>query len=185
MESEISITQGLVNATAGIYAAVDAPFDASTMRAQHEVGFGPGIEDLTSLAGPPTPHFMMRIVLNVDGRRVRIVALRDTGAPDTIISKGMLELLAPKAPLKPTSRKFTGIGSTTSQKFLGIWTPLHIQLTPRITVAHSAYVSPENFCLMLLGNDLFNPEVVETLGHHEHRSVMTIRYGNQVDCLPY
>ena len=38
---------------------------------------------------------------------------------------------------------------------------------------------------MLLGNDLFNPEVVETLGHHEHRSLLTIRYGNQVDCLPY
>lgn len=38
---------------------------------------------------------------------------------------------------------------------------------------------------MLLGNDLFNPEVVETLGHHEHRSLMTIRHGNQVDCLPY
>ena len=38
---------------------------------------------------------------------------------------------------------------------------------------------------MLLGNDLFNPEVIETLGQHEHRSLMTIRHGNQVDCLPY
>ena len=62
------------------------------MRAQHEAAFGPGVEDLTSLAGPPTPHFMMRIVLNIAGRRVKVV-LRDTGAPDTIISKGFLDLL--------------------------------------------------------------------------------------------
>ena len=38
---------------------------------------------------------------------------------------------------------------------------------------------------MLLGNDLFNMEVVETLGHHESRSVLTLRYGNIVDILHY
>lgn len=79
---------------------------------------------------------MMRVVLNVGGRRVKIIALRDTGAPDTIISKGFLDLLQPKLQLKPTNRKFSGIGATISQKYLGIWTPLVIELTPRIKVAH-------------------------------------------------
>ena len=58
-------------------------------------------------------------------------------------------------------------------------------LTPRIVLDHQAYIGPETFPLMLLGNDLFNPEMVETLGHHESRSVLTLRYGNIVECLPY
>ena len=81
--------------SSGSYAEAASNFDANTMRAQHEASFGPGIEDLTTLAGPPTPHMMMRIVLDINGRKVRILALRDTGAPDTIISRGYLELLAP------------------------------------------------------------------------------------------
>lgn len=117
MESESSIAQGLMDiqgVQGGIYNEAEQQFDAATMRAQHEAAFGPGVEDLTSLSGPPTPHFIMRVVLNVGGRRVKVVALRDTGAPDTIISKGFLDLLQPKHPLKPTNRKFSGIGSTGS-----------------------------------------------------------------------
>ena len=55
---------------------------------------------------------MMRVVLNINGRKVRILALRDTGAPDTVISKGYLDLLAPGLQLKPTNKKFIGMGGS-------------------------------------------------------------------------
>ena len=49
--------------------------------------FGPEIEDLTSLCGPPTPHHMMEIVLHLPYRQVEVTVLRNTGAADTIMSK--------------------------------------------------------------------------------------------------
>ena len=55
MDSEASAAHALVSTVLGSYAEVDAPFDANTMRARHEASFGPGIEDLMSLAGHPTP----------------------------------------------------------------------------------------------------------------------------------
>ena len=62
-----------------------ASYSFEAARAQLESEFGP-TEDLTSLAGPPTPYHTMQVVLMFDGRAVKVTAIRDTGAPDTIMT---------------------------------------------------------------------------------------------------
>lgn len=64
-------------------ATTNYSFEAA--RAHIESEFGP-CEDLTALAGPPTPHHIMQVVLMFDGRAVKVTAIRDTGAPDTIMT---------------------------------------------------------------------------------------------------
>ena len=41
--------------------------------------------------------------------------------------------------------------------------PVQFKLTPKIAVDHRAYISPDKYCLLILGNDIFNKETVETI----------------------
>lgn len=60
-----------------------------------------------------------------------------------------------------------------------------MRLTPRIQITHQCYISPDNYCLLLLGNDIFNKEMVETIAQNETFGCYVLRHGNQIDILPY
>ena len=60
-----------------------------------------------------------------------------------------------------------------------------MRLTPKITVTNPCYISPDGYCLFLLGNDIFNKERVETLSQNDQTGVFLLRYENTVDVLPY
>ena len=66
-----------------------------------------------------------------------------------------------------TSKNFVGLGTSSPTKYMGIHKPLVMRITPRIKVKHQCYISPDRYCLLLLGNDLFNKEVIETLSLNE------------------
>lgn len=74
-------------------------FNMSVARAAMQSEFGAGVEDMTSLCGPPTPHHTMHIVLRAGDRQLKVVALRDSGAADTIMS-AMLYRQLTDLPLK-------------------------------------------------------------------------------------
>lgn len=97
-------------------------FEAARIRI--EDGFGE-VEDLTSLAGPPTAHHIMNVVLHVGQRKVKVSAMRDTGSPDTIITKGLHQIIS-AAPLQPCDKDFSGLGAAMPSKFLGLFKPLVI-----------------------------------------------------------
>lgn len=61
-------------------------FNLPVARAALQSEFGAGVEDMTSLCGPPTPHHSMHVVLRAGDRQLKVVALRDSGAADTIMS---------------------------------------------------------------------------------------------------
>ena len=116
---------------------------------------------MTSLCGPPTPHHTMHVVLKVGDRQLLVTALRDTGASDTIMS-AMLYRQLTDLPLQASDRSFTGIGSG-SGKYVGIWQPCVMRLTPRLEVPHQVLISPDDWPYFILGNDLFNKDKVETI----------------------
>ena len=60
-----------------------------------------------------------------------------------------------------------------------------MRLTPKITVTNPCYISPDGYCLFILGNDIFNKERVETLSQNDQIGVFLLRYENTVDVLPY
>ena len=61
-------------------------FNYPLARAALQSEFGAGVEDMTSLCGPPTPHHMMHIVVRAGDSKLKVTALRDTGAADPIMS---------------------------------------------------------------------------------------------------
>jgi hypothetical protein len=49
--------------------------------------------DYTALAGPPTAHEYVNVIVSQGAKRYRVKAIRDTGSPDTIISSKLTEML--------------------------------------------------------------------------------------------
>ena len=49
---------------------------------------------------------------------------------------------------------------------------------------HFAYVSPDTYCLLILGNDIFNREVVEIIGENDSYGALSIRYKDTLDVMP-
>ena len=54
--------------------------------------------------------------------------------------------------------------------------PLTIRLTTKIQVEHAAYISPDKYCLLILGNDLFNKDVIKTVSQHDGYGMICVRY---------
>lgn len=50
---------------------------------------------------------------------------------------------------------------------------------------HFAYVSPDTYCLLILGNDIFNREVVEIIGENDSYGALSIRYKDTLDVMPF
>lgn len=145
--------------------SASASYSFEAARAQIEQEYGE-CEDLTSLAGPPTPHHVMQVVLCFDGRTVKVTAIRDTGAPDTIMTQALYLHLNLKGHTE-TSKNFLGLGVSSPTSYLGIYKPLVMRITPRIKITHQCYISPDRYCLLILGNDIFNKEVIETLSQND------------------
>lgn len=62
-----------------------------------------------------------------------------------------------------TSKNFLGLGGSTPTSYLGLYKPLVMRITPRIQITHQCFISPDKYCLLILGNDIFNKEIIETL----------------------
>ena len=58
----------------------------AAVRAQHQAGLEYDV-DLTCYGGPPSAHESLQVVLSQHGKRMKVRAIRDTGSPDTVISK--------------------------------------------------------------------------------------------------
>ena len=96
-----------------------------------------------------------------------MTAIRDSGAGDTIISKGLLRFLT-GVEATPIDREFRGLGASGPSKYLGVVKPMTLRLTPQLAVDNwYGLVSSDEYCVMLLGTDLFNREMVETLGWND------------------
>lgn len=68
--------------------------------------------DYTALAGPPTAHEYVTIIVSQGGKRYKVKAIRDTGSPDTIISSKLAEMLHFK--IDPTNETFGVLGNVSS-----------------------------------------------------------------------
>lgn len=84
--------------------------------------------------------------------------MRDTGSPDTIISRGLARAIG--AAVEPTMASFGTLGRDTMTPFEGVARKLKLCLAPHLTTEINAYVSPDDYCLLLLGNDVFNANVL-------------------------
>ena len=65
-------------------------------------------------------------------------------------------------PLQTTERSFTGIGSAKG-KFIGVWRPCVMRLTPKVEVVHKVLISPDEWPYYILGNNLSDREKVEKI----------------------
>ena len=48
--------------------------------------------------------------------------------------------------------------------FKGVVRKLQLRLAPQIECEVDAFVSPDDYCLMLLGNDIFNSSMLHMVG---------------------
>ena len=76
--------------------------------------------------------------------------MRDSGSPDNIISHGLARAIG--AIVEPTTATFGTLGQAGMTPFEGVVRKLQLRLASRIECEVDACVSPDNFCLMLLGN---------------------------------
>ena len=100
-------TSYAVDAAPPALVATAYSFEAAWANAQRDFGV---VEDLTSLSGPPTPHLIVQVVLCFNGRAVKVTAIRDTGSPDTIMTRGLYQHAGMTGGTK-TERTFTGLGA--------------------------------------------------------------------------
>ena len=84
--------------------------------------------------------------------------------------------------IEPTIEEFGSVGSNTMQRYVGS-VQCKVQLTPRICVAVKALVSPDDYALLLLGNDIFNKEVVRIIAYSDAEQLYTVSYNGQVDVM--
>ena len=75
--------------------------------------------NLTSLSGPPTAHEQLTVaVKNGMGQLVRLKAIRDTGAPDSVIGEKLARTL--NLNIGPTEDSYSTVGSAAEIKFAGV-----------------------------------------------------------------
>ncbi len=70
-------------------------------------------------------------------------------------------------------------------KYEGLAKNVSIHLAPRITMTRDVYVTPEDSPLMLVGNDVFNPEMVKVEGILADKQAWVLSWNGQHDVLPF
>ena len=90
------------------YYQPDKTDDLEVIRAKHLSGMQYDM-DLTAMNGPVTAHERLTVVLFQHGAKNLVRAVRDTGSPDTIITRRMAELLGLK--LEPCTETYGVLGS--------------------------------------------------------------------------
>ena len=100
--------------------------NAQRIRTEHLAGLTSNL-DLTSLSGLPTAHERLTLVAWQKGqKKVLLTALQDAGAPDSMISQGMVEKLGLR--MEPTDYQFGTVGQS-GINTLGVVRDLHLSLS--------------------------------------------------------
>ena len=109
--------------------------------------------------------------------------MRDSGSPDTIISRGLARAIG--AVVEPTTATFGTLGQAGMTPFEGVVRKLQLHLAPRIECEVDAFVSPDDYCLMLLGNDIFNSSMLRVVGIVADQQYIIVQHGAEVDVVPF
>ena len=139
--------------------------------------------DLTSLSGPPTAHLYCPIVVSQSGKRHLFKAIKDTGAPQTIISSRLATAMG--LTISPTQNTYGVIGDKELKRFIGEARDVRIQLAERVEITHNIMVSDDRYAIFLMGNDIFNKAKVQTLHYNDTEGIATIRFGDQIDVMQF
>ena len=85
------------------------------------------------------PHELLTVtVANGMSQQVWLCAIRDTAAPDSMISEKLANTLHLR--IEPTKDSFSMVGSTTEVKFEGICRGVQVRLSERLVVMVNLYV---------------------------------------------
>ena len=109
--------------------------------------------------------------------------MRDSRSPDAIISCGLARAIC--AIVEPNTATFGKLGQSGMTPFEGVVRKLQLRLAPRIECEVDAFISPDDYCLMLLGNYIFNSSMLRVVGIVADYQYVIVQHGAEVDVGPF
>ena len=117
------------------------------------------------------------------GQLVRLKAIRDTGAPDSVIGEKLARTL--NLNIGPTEDLYSTVGSAAEIKFAGVCRGVEVKLSERLVVTVNLYVVTGTTSLFLLANDVFNSGCCDIVGVVADKGYYVVQLGDVVDVVPF